>query len=63
MRAVVLTKHGPPDVLEVQDRPDPPPPGPGEVTVAIEAVGIDDASNAHRRLAERKNVGKVVLTP
>src|SRR4051794_483336 len=40
MRAVVLTKHGPPEVLEVQERPDPAPPDPGEVTVAIAATGI-----------------------
>ena len=29
MRAVVITKHGDPSVLQVQQRPDPPPPGPG----------------------------------
>ncbi|MFY9766137.1 MAG: hypothetical protein WAK42_14290, partial [Mycobacterium sp.] len=29
MRAVVITKHGPPSVLKVQDRPDPPPPAAG----------------------------------
>ncbi len=40
MRAVVLTKHGPPEVLRVEQRPDPAPPGAGEVTVAIEATGI-----------------------
>jgi len=26
-----MTKHGPPDVLQVQQRPDPPPPKRGEV--------------------------------
>ena len=40
MRAVVLTKHGPPEVLRVEQRPDPAPPGAGEVTVAIAATGI-----------------------
>jgi NADPH:quinone reductase-like Zn-dependent oxidoreductase len=40
MRAVVLTKHGPPERLRVEQRPDPPAPGPGEVTVAVAATGI-----------------------
>jgi NADPH:quinone reductase-like Zn-dependent oxidoreductase len=40
MRAVVLTKHGPPEVLKVEQRPDPPPPAAGEVTVEIGATGI-----------------------
>ena len=40
MRAVVLTKHGPAEVLKVEERPDPPPPGSGEVTVDIAATGI-----------------------
>lgn len=40
MRAVVLTKHGGPETLQVQQRPEPAPPGPGEVTVAVAATGI-----------------------
>ena len=32
MKALVITEHGPPDVLRVQERPDPEP-GPGEVRV------------------------------
>jgi len=40
MRAVVLTKHGSPERLRVQERPDPPPPSADEVTVAIAATGI-----------------------
>ncbi|HEX4563543.1 MAG TPA: zinc-binding dehydrogenase [Solirubrobacteraceae bacterium] len=42
MRAVVITKHGPPSVLEVQERPDPPL-GPGEVRVDVAAAGINFA--------------------
>jgi NADPH:quinone reductase-like Zn-dependent oxidoreductase len=42
MRAVVLTGHGGPDDLQVQERPDPPV-GPGEVRVAVEAAGINFA--------------------
>ena len=33
LRALVITEHGPPEVLRVQERPDPEP-GPGEVRVA-----------------------------
>jgi NADPH:quinone reductase-like Zn-dependent oxidoreductase len=40
VRVVVLRKHGPPERLQVEQRPDPPTPGPGEVTVAIAATGI-----------------------
>src|SRR3954453_5817222 len=42
MRAVVITKHGSPDVLEVQDRPDPVP-GPGEVRIEVGAAGLNFA--------------------
>jgi NADPH:quinone reductase-like Zn-dependent oxidoreductase len=42
MRAVVIPRHGEPDVLEVQERPDPPV-GPGEVRVAVRAAGINFA--------------------
>ena len=42
MRAVVITKHGPPEVLQVQERPDPAP-GPGEVLVEVKAAGINFA--------------------
>lgn len=40
MRAVVLTKHGRPEVLQVQDLPEPAAPKAGEVTVAIAAAGV-----------------------
>jgi NADPH:quinone reductase-like Zn-dependent oxidoreductase len=40
MRAVVMTKHGPPETLRVEHVPDPPPPGAGEVTVGIASTGI-----------------------
>ena len=42
MRAVVISKHGGPEVLEVQERPDPPV-GAGEVRVAVKAAGINFA--------------------
>ncbi len=40
MRAVVMTKHGSPDVLRVEQRPELPPPGPDEVTVDVAAAGV-----------------------
>ena len=39
MKAMVCTKFGGPEVLALQEVPDPPPPGPGEVQVRIEARG------------------------
>ncbi len=42
MRAVVITKHGGPGVLQVQERPDPAP-GPGEVLIEVAASGINFA--------------------
>ena len=47
MRAVVLTRHGPPDVLQVEERPDPPV-RPGEVRVAVKAAGINFADTLAR---------------
>ncbi len=42
MRAVVIARHGPPEVLEVQQRPDPQP-GPGEVLIEVRAAGVNFA--------------------
>jgi NADPH:quinone reductase-like Zn-dependent oxidoreductase len=42
MRAVVITKHGGPDVLQVQERPDPQL-NPGEVRIDVAASGINFA--------------------
>ncbi len=42
MRAVVITKHGGPGVLEVQEQPDPVV-GPGEVRIQVAAAGINFA--------------------
>src|SRR6516162_4289669 len=47
MRAVVITKHGGPEVLQVQERPDPPV-GPGEVRIAVRAAGINFADTLAR---------------
>ena len=40
MRAAVCHELGPPSVLRVEERPDPEP-GPGQVTVAVEAAGVN----------------------
>src|SRR5436305_6426293 len=47
MRAVVITTHGGPEVLQVQERPDPPV-GPGEVRIAVRAAGINFADTLAR---------------
>src|SRR3954449_11127125 len=47
MRAVVITAHGGPGVLQVQERPDPPV-GPGEVRIAVKAAGINFADTLAR---------------
>lgn len=48
VRAVVITKHGDPSVLRVQQRPDPPPPGPGQLQVAVRAAGVNFADHMAR---------------
>ncbi|HEY8083203.1 MAG TPA: medium chain dehydrogenase/reductase family protein [Solirubrobacterales bacterium] len=47
MKAVVQTGTGGPDVLQVQERPDPQV-GPGEVRVAVKAAGINFADTMAR---------------
>ena len=47
MKAVVLTGNGGPEVLQVQERPDPPV-GPGEVRIAVKAAGINFADTMAR---------------
>jgi NADPH:quinone reductase-like Zn-dependent oxidoreductase len=47
MRAVVITRHGGPEVLQVQERPDPPV-GAGEVRIAVRAAGINFADTLAR---------------
>jgi NADPH:quinone reductase-like Zn-dependent oxidoreductase len=42
MRALVITEHGPPEVLRIQERNDPQP-MPGEVLVKVRAAGINFA--------------------
>jgi NADPH:quinone reductase-like Zn-dependent oxidoreductase len=42
MRALVITEHGPPEVLKLLERPDPRP-GPGEIRIAVKAAGINFA--------------------
>jgi NADPH:quinone reductase-like Zn-dependent oxidoreductase len=42
MRSVVITRHGPPEVLQVQERPEPVP-GPGELLIDVRAAGINFA--------------------
>ena len=48
MKAVVVTRSGGPEVLEVRDMPEPQP-GPGEVVVRVEAVGVNFADTMSTR--------------
>jgi NADPH:quinone reductase len=48
MKAVVVTRPGGPEVLEVRDVPDPKP-KPGEVIVRVEAVGVNFADTLSTR--------------
>jgi NADPH:quinone reductase-like Zn-dependent oxidoreductase len=41
VRQVVVTRHGPPEVLQVREAPDPPPPAPGQVRIRVRAAGIN----------------------
>ena len=47
MRAVVITKHGGLDVLEVQERPEPSP-GPGQALIDVRAAGVNFADTLAR---------------
>jgi synaptic vesicle membrane protein VAT-1 len=47
MRAVVITRHGGPEVLEVRELPDPKV-GPGDVRIAVSASGINFADTLAR---------------
>ena len=57
MRSVVITKHGDPSVLQVQQRPGPPPPGPGQLRVAVRAAGVNDRAIDYRRDGWWKGLG------
>jgi NADPH:quinone reductase-like Zn-dependent oxidoreductase len=48
MRAVVITAHGDPSVLQVQQRPDPPSPAAGRVCIAVRAAGVNFADHLAR---------------
>lgn len=47
MKALVQTGNGGPEVLRVQERPDPPV-GPGEIRIAVKAAGINFADTMAR---------------
>jgi NADPH2:quinone reductase len=57
MRAIVIERHGGPEVLELQEVPDPSP-GDGEVLVEVEAIGIN-----YRDVYEREGHGPYRTTP
>jgi NADPH:quinone reductase-like Zn-dependent oxidoreductase len=49
MRAAVVPRHGPAQVIEVRDDwPEPGPPGEGEVLIAVEAAGLNPSDTKIR---------------
>ncbi len=48
MRAVVITKHGPPEVLQVQERPTRRRAGPGRSGSSVAAAGVNFADTMAR---------------
>lgn len=48
MRAVVITRHGDPDVLKVQELPDPGAPETGQVAIDVRAAGVNFADTMAR---------------
>ncbi|MEA2229074.1 MAG: NADPH:quinone reductase [Solirubrobacteraceae bacterium] len=57
MRAIVVTRRGGPEVLELQDVPDPEP-GPGQLLVDVEAIGVN-----YRDIYEREGIGGYSAEP
>jgi NADPH:quinone reductase-like Zn-dependent oxidoreductase len=48
MRAIVITEHGGPEVLKIQELPDPNP-GEGEVLIEVRAFGVNHAETHMRK--------------
>jgi NADPH:quinone reductase-like Zn-dependent oxidoreductase len=48
MRAVVITEHGPPEVLQVQERPAPGRPLGGQALIDVKAAGVNFADTMAR---------------
>ena len=47
MRAIVIKQYGAPDVLSVEERPDPKP-QPGHVLIEVKAFGVNHAETHMR---------------
>ena len=43
MKALVISEHGGPEVLQVREMDEPPAPGPGEVGIRVRAAGVNFA--------------------
>src|SRR5262249_37985043 len=48
MRAIVITRSGGPEVLAIEERPDPRP-APGEVLIEVKAFGVNHAEVYFRK--------------
>jgi Zn-dependent alcohol dehydrogenase len=60
MKAVVFTKYGTPDVLELKEV-DKPVPKDNEVLIKVYAASISEAPEAMRYFGEGKHKGKIVI--
>ena len=61
MKAVVISKHGDPDVLQVEEI-DPPVPGPGDLLVDVAAAGIN-FMDVYQRLGRPPYAGELPVVP
>jgi NADPH:quinone reductase len=48
MRAIVIKQYGGPEVLQIEERPDPAP-EPGHVTIEVKAFGLNHAEIYFRK--------------
>ena len=57
MRNIVIVRHGPPEVLETREAPDPAP-GDGEIRIAVRAAGVNFADVLARLALSFKRRGE-----
>ncbi|RYG64562.1 NADPH:quinone reductase [bacterium] len=62
MKAIVVEDHGGPEVLQIQEVPDPTP-GPGQVVVKLGAAGVNPFETLRRAGTPPYNVGPMPYTP
>jgi NADPH2:quinone reductase len=48
MKAISVSEFGGPEVLKLEDVPDPRPPQSGEVLISVKAAGVNPYRSPHR---------------